>query len=513
MTAHREKASICRSVSGVRGTKDRFTAPDVERYSRAFGTYLRQISNTNTVVVGRDTRPTSAAFGKVTTEALLMGGWDVVDLGVVPTPTVQLAIHKLGAAGGIVVTASHNPIAYNGLKFLQNFEGHGMFLRKDQTAQAFAIHDAGAFDTRRRGKCSPIGALASEFQVPGYTEEYLSRIRSPLRVDNAVILNYHIDRVVSAMGRDLDMIRAKSFRVAMDCCGGAGSPIDYILLDYLYARVDRIGEIPGEFPREIEPTPANLEGLCESLAGHHDPYDAVFVTDCDNDRCVLVAQDSDRGRYRPLEEDYTFAIAVDEVLGNASPGCTVVTNWSTSQMIKDICSKHHANLRRVPTGEVYTSSDAMYFHATLAGEGSCAGVIDPRVGMGRDVLVAIWHVLAALARKGQSLAGIIESFPKYEKSSRDHRLEGSDVNVLSTIEYLQIFYARRADLAFMSREDGLIVAFQDGSRIQIRASNTEPLLRVRSWSQELGKADALADEAVKALENCTPSAVKVSVPD
>ncbi len=502
MSRHLKVPKIHRSVSGIRGTKDCLTVQDVERYARAFGTYLRQISHTNTVVVGRDTRPTSCAFSKVTIEALLMGGWDVVDLGVVPTPTLQLAIHKLGAAGGIVVTASHNPIAYNGLKFLQNFEGHGMFLRKDQTAEAFAIHDAGNFDTRRRGKCSPVSALASEFHIPGYTEEYLSRIRSSLRVDNAVILNYHVDRVVSAMGRDLDMIRAKDFRVGMDCCGGAGSPIDFVLLDYLYARVDRFGEVPGVFPHEIEPTAANLAGLCENLAKQHDTYDAVFVTDCDNDRCVLVARDPDSERYRPLEEDYTFAISVDEVLGNSLPGCTVVTNWSTSQMIKDICSKHHANLRRVPTGEVYTSSDAMYFHATLAGEGSCAGVIDPRVGMGRDVLVAIWHVLAALARRGQDLVRITESFPKYEKSSRDYRIEGSRADVQSMLERLQVFYARRRDLAFMSREDGLIVAFQDSSRIQIRASNTEPLLRVRSWSQEPGRADALADEAVKAIQDC-----------
>jgi phosphomannomutase len=303
------------------------------------------------------------------------------------------------------------------------------------------------------------------------------------------------------MGKDLDMIRAKDFHVAMDCCGGAGSPIDYVFLDYLYARVDRIGETPGEFPREIEPSPANLQGLCERLAESNTPYDAVFVTDCDNDRCVLIARDLESSQYQPLEEDYTFAIAVDEVLANSSPGRTVVTNWSTSQMIKDICSMHHANLRRVPTGEVYTSSDAMYFHATLAGEGSCAGVIDPRVGMGRDVLVAVWHVLAALARKGQDLMAITKTFPKYEKSSRDHRIESARTQVQSILDQLQVFYASRADLAFMSREDGLIVAFHDSSRIQIRASNTEPLLRIRSWSQKSGKAGALADEAVTFIQD------------
>jgi phosphomannomutase len=170
-------------------------------------------------------------------------------------------------------------------------------------------------------------------------------------------------------------------------------------------------------------------------------------------------------------------------------------------MIKDICSKHHANLRRAPTGEVYTSSDAMYFHATLAGEGSCAGVIDPRVGMGRDVLVAMWHVLAALARKGEDLMTITGSFPRYEKCNRDHRIESVDVDVQSVIERLQVFYAHRPDLAFMSREDGLIVAFQDSSRIQIRASNTEPLLRIRSWSRESEKAEALVHDTLRVIQD------------
>jgi phosphomannomutase len=169
-------------------------------------------------------------------------------------------------------------------------------------------------------------------------------------------------------------------------------------------------------------------------------------------------------------------------------------------MVKDICSAHHANLRRVPTGEVYTASDAMHFHAALAGEGSCAGVIDPRVGMGRDVLVAIWHVLAALANKKQSLLTITRAYPRYAKDSRDHRTTVSIEGLQRMIEQLQVFYAGKPDLAYMSREDGLIVAFQDHSRIQVRASNTEPLLRVRSSSRDPQKAKALADEAVQAIQ-------------
>ncbi|MFA6240509.1 MAG: hypothetical protein WC655_06250, partial [Candidatus Hydrogenedentales bacterium] len=199
----------------------------------------------------------------------------------------------------------------------------------------------------------------------------------------------------------------------------------------------------------------------------------------------------------PLEEDYTFAIAVDQVLGTLSQGRTVVTNWSTSQMVKDICSAHHANLRRVPTGEIYTASDAKHFHAAIAGEGSCAGVIDPRVGMGRDVLVAIWHVLAALAHKRQDVMTITRGYPRHVKTSRDQATNLPQDGMLAMVERLQVYYAGKPDLAFMSREDGLIVAFKDHSRLQIRSSNTEPLLRVRSSSPDPGKSVALADEAIR----------------
>ncbi|MFA6244513.1 MAG: hypothetical protein WC655_26460, partial [Candidatus Hydrogenedentales bacterium] len=288
---------VRRSISGVRGTESALTGNDVERYAHAYGTYLREVSDTNTIVVGRDTRPTSQTYQERVIGALLSGGWDVVDLGVVPTPTVQLAIHRLDVAGGAMVTASHNPIEYNGVKFLQNVEGHGMFLREHQIKEVFAIHDAGKFDSRRRGACRPINELASEFDDPPYTSEYLARTRSALVADNAVILDYHLHRVISAMGKDLDTIRSRSFRVAMDGCGGAGIPIDYVLLDYLYARVTAINDKPGVFSRGIEPTPANLDSLCRQMRGEDAPFDVGFVTDCDNDRCVLVAHDPETGGY------------------------------------------------------------------------------------------------------------------------------------------------------------------------------------------------------------------------
>jgi phosphomannomutase len=297
------------------------------------------------------------------------------------------------------------------------------------------------------------------------------------------------------MGRELDRIRGMHFRVAMDCCGGAGIPIDYVLLDHLYCRLKRVDGIPGQFSRPIEPTPDNLAGLCSELARDGEDYDVAFVTDCDNDRCVIVGRDPSTGAYIPLEEDYTFAIAVDQVLANAPQGSTVVTNWSTSQTLYDVASSHNANLRRAPTGEVYTAGEALQFRAAIAGEGSCAGVIDPRVGLGRDCLVAMWHILGALARKQAGLVSIAEALPRYYRVRQDHPCDLPVGKTAALLDVLQVHYAQKDGIHLISREDGLVVCFGDRSRIHIRNSNTEPILRVRSEARTEREAQALIDEA------------------
>ena len=484
-----------RSISGIRGTAETLTRQKAADYTRAFATCLRRFHTGNTVVVGIDTRPTSAGYGACVIDSLRDAGWDVIDVGVVGTPTLQIAISKLSAAGGVAVTASHNPVEYNGIKFLQNRHGYGVFLDKEQVNELFAIYDAGEFDTRRRGECHNVADLTADFDDPPYTAEYLDRNRIDLSVDNHLILDHHLHRVFSAMGRELDRIRGMNFRVAMDCCGGAGIPIDYVLLDYLYCRLKRVNGRPGEFSRPIEPTPANLAGLCNDLERDSEDYDAAFVTDCDNDRCVIVGRNPETGAYVPLEEDYTFAIAVDQVLANAPHGSTVVTNWSTSQTLYDVASSHNANLRRAPTGEVYTASEALQYRAAIAGEGSCAGVIDPRVGLGRDCLVAMWHILGALARTSAGLVSIAEALPRYYRVRQDHPCNLPLEQTAGLLEVLQVHYARKDAIHFISREDGLVVCFNDQSRIHIRNSNTEPILRVRSEARTEPEARALIDEA------------------
>ncbi len=307
------EAGVRRSVSGVRGTADQLTGACVEGYTKAFATYLGEHGDVRLAVVGSDTRATSDDYRRRVTEALLATGWDVIDLGVVPTPTAQIAVAGLNAAGGVVVTASHNPARYNGLKLLRNEGGHGLFLHKEQAENVFAIYDDKRFATGPRGHYRHVRELARALEAPDYVGEYLRGVGGPA-VDNGVALNYHLHRVVTAMGEDVGAIRARNLRVVMDCCGGAGSPIDYALLAHLHTRLTRVNEAPGVFTREIEPTPENLRDLCDRLGNDSDTYDVGFVTDCDNDRCVLVGWHPDAGRYEPLEEDYTLAIAVDQAL-------------------------------------------------------------------------------------------------------------------------------------------------------------------------------------------------------
>lgn len=503
MAVERER----RSISGIRGTADVLPLEKVVAYAKAYGTFMREIAPGNTIVVGRDTRPLSAQYTQGVIDGLCDAGWDVIDLGIVPSPTVQIAIAKFEAAGGVAVTASHNPVEYHGVKFLRNHAGHGMFLDVQQVNGFFAVYDAGRFDKRRRGKARQVADFAGDFDDPPYTCEYLDRNRIGLPVPNTVILDHHLHRVVRVMGRELDVIRGMNFAVAMDCCGGAGIPIDYVLLDYLYCRLRAVGSVPGMFSRPIEPTPRNLAGLCAELASEErasgSPFDACFVTDCDNDRCVLIAREPDSGAYVPLEEDYTFAIAVDQVLASAPKGSTVVTNWSTSQMLFDIANARHANLRRAPVGEVYTASEALHYAAAVAGEGSCAGVIDPRVGMGRDCLVAIWHVLTALACQRKPLHAIASGLPRYWKVNRDHASSRSVEETKAVLETLQVFYASKPDILHIQRDDGLVVSFTDSSRIHIRSSNTEPILRVRGEARCQSKAEALVDEALRAIHERT----------
>lgn len=486
-----------RSISGIRGTAETLPAEKVEKYTRAYATLLRELNCGNTVVLGYDTRPTSKFLAEAAAQALNGAGWDVIDVGVVPTPTVQVAVAKFEAAGGVVITASHNPIEYNGVKFLRNTEGQGMFLPKEQVQRLFDIYEAGTFDERRPGHTRPVAEFAADFDIPPYTLEYLDRHRLGIEAPNHLILDYHLHRLIEGMGRELDRIRGMNFRVAMDCCGGAGIPINFVLLDYLYCAVERINDVPGKFIRPIEPTPRNLAALCEQLAQAPEPFDVGFVTDCDNDRCVLIGRQD--GAYAPLEEDYTFGIAVDQVLASRGKGCTVVTNWSTSQMLEDIAEAHHANLRRAPTGEVYTATEANHYGAAIAGEGSCAGVIDPRVGPGRDVLVAMWHCLSALARKQRPLSEVIAGLPHYVKVNRDHPSNLTVEENQALLEKLQTYFSSRENLRFLNREDGVIVYFNDRRRIQIRASNTEPILRVRSEASTDAQASALVQEAFDAL--------------
>jgi len=495
-----EQGGERRSISGIRGTAETLPCAKVARYCQAYATLLRELSLGNTIVVGRDTRATSSDYADAAIEAMNRCGWDVIDLGVVPTPTVQIAIAKFAAAGGIAITASHNPREYNGIKCLQNRLGHGMFLDKELVTRMFDVYDSGAFDERRHGERRPVSDFAAEFDAPPYTAEFLDRNRIGTPVDNHVILDYHLARVVEAMGRELDVIRGMDFHVALDPCAGAGIPIDFVLLDLLYCNVRRVNDVPGRFMRPIEPSPANLEKLCKELEDSPQPLDVAFVTDTDNDRCVLVAFDRASGKYRPLAEDYTIAIAVDQVLSASPPGSTVVTNWSTSQALYDITRSHHAILRRVPTGEVYTAGEALHCGAAIAGEGSCAGVIDPRVGMGRDVLAAMWHVLGSLAQKERSLDELVSELPRYHQVSRDHpNALGPDEN-RRLLDDLQAFYATKNNILLISREDGLVVCFDDRSRVQIRASNTEPLLRVRVEAPDRGRAEALAEEALGAAD-------------
>ncbi|MFC1662433.1 phosphoglucosamine mutase, partial [Gemmatimonadota bacterium] len=305
------------SVSGFRGrVGDPLTPELVTSLAAGFGAFLIQQGAGRRVYLGRDSRTSGPMLAKSATAGLMSVGCEVVDLGMVPTPTLLLAIEEAQAAGGIGVTASHNPSEWNALKFAS---GEGLFLDK----QAMASFQSFLLDSEpSRAPWDQIGTL---HQDSGAAER-------------------HLDRILDLPFLDVAGIRARGFRVALDCVHGAGSVIMPQLLDALGCEVTGIGMEPhGRFPRDPEPTAENLESLGGAVRSAG--AELGLAVDPDVDRLSLVAEDG-----RPLGEDLTLALASVAVL-RRTPG-VVVTNLSTSQVVEDVAREWNCKVIRAPVGEI-----------------------------------------------------------------------------------------------------------------------------------------------------------------
>jgi phosphomannomutase len=442
-----------RSVSGVRGIVGTDLTPDVvRRYAAAFGAFVRSRGGRR-VGLARDSRASGPALYAAAAEALCGAGVAVVELGLVPTPTAQLAVEDLPLDGGIVVTASHNPIEWNALKFVG---AGGRFLTRSDADALFSLADGGG-----AAPAAPAGTRS--------------------RDDGAV--GRHLERVLGLPWLDTAAIRARGFRVALDCVRGAGATVMPALLEALGCEVAAINLEPdGAFPREPEPIPEHLGEL--GVLVRERGADVGIAVDPDVDRLALVDE-----RGRPIGEDYTLAFAVRAVLPHLRG--PVVTNLSTSLVVDDAARPFGIAVERAPVGEANVVERMLARRAVVGGEGN-GGVILPAVHLGRDAPVAAALALALLAERREPVSAVVDAAPRYvivkAKVARPDR----------PLDQVYAGLRRRWLDAAADAQDGLRLAWPD-RWIHVRPSGTEPVVRVIAEAPSADAAQRMVDDGRQTL--------------
>ena len=420
-------------VSGVRGiVGESLTEEIVRNFASAFGTYLES----GKVVVGTDSRPSKEKLKSVVFSGLNACGCETVDIGLCPTPTIQLMVRELKARGGIAITASHNPIEWNGLKFIRE---DGIFLNEKQAQKLINIYENKNFKIAKPGQMT-INATAADTHL-------------------AKILNYI----------DVDLIKKKKFKIALDSCNGAGSIITVKLLAALGCQVIPINTNPDlPFPHPPEPIPENLSELCKVVKGSK--ADIGFAQDPDADRLSIVSEKGEA-----IGEEYSLALATEYVLSKLKfelrTSKFVVTNLSTSKMIDDIAVKYGAEIIRTKIGEVHVAEKMKEVKAVIGGEGN-GGIIVPEIGYARDSLAGMAVILEYLTSIKKPISSLAEDLPKYYMIKDKFNL--AQISYAgSVIEKVKEIYKNEN----LDAQDGVKVCFKDGW-IHVRPSGTEPILRI-----------------------------------
>lgn len=421
-------------VSGIRGRVGEALTPEVvATYAAAFGAWALSKGGSTKVVVGRDSRVSGPMFHRVVVSALQSVGASVIDIGLTTTPTCQLAVEDHHAAGGLMISASHNPIEWNALKCIGPT---GLFLENAEGVEMRALVDTGI----RRAQWHELGQIEQD--------------------DRAA--QRHIERVLSIPYLDVEGIRRRRFHVALDCVHGAGTVIMPELLERLGCKVSAANMEPdGRFPRAPEPVAENL-GDVERFVRESGAA-LGFVVDPDVDRLALI---SDQGK--AIGEDYTLALAARLVLRHRRG--PVVTNLSTSRIVEDVAIAAGATVIRAPVGEVNVAVRMRDEHAPVGGEGN-GGVILPEIHLGRDAPVGAALILQLLHEENKPLSQIVDELPRYvivkDKLNRPAAPLDTVYEALRTA-----FPSATADV-----QDGLRLSWSD-RWVHVRPSGTEPIVRV-----------------------------------
>lgn len=437
-------------ISGVRGVVgETFTPELIVGFAQAFGTYL----DSGRILVCRDTRPSGPMVAASVFAGLLASGCEPIDLGVCPTPSMQLAIPALGAQGGISVTAGHNPASWNALKFAR---ADGLYLNATQAEE-----------------------LLDVFHQREYQKADWRGIRTAIGVDDA--LRPHIDAVIAHV--DADAVRARRFTVAVDCCNGACSRLTPLLLRELGCEVLAINDDPtAPFPHTPEPRPDTMaQAAAVVKAGH---ADIGFVHDSDGERLGLVDETGE-----PLSEELTLPLATQMMLASGRVG-PVVTNVSTTSAVERVASRYNAKVIRTPVGQGYVSEAIVECHAVIGGEGN-GSVAIPLVHATHDAAAAMAFILERLARREQRLSDAAGELPRLAMIKEHIAVEPRLIHTA-----LQAFRdaLSEGDGRASEMTDGIKIEWPDGW-VHVRASNTESIIRVIAEAADEARARELVDWA------------------
>ncbi|MDF7814601.1 phosphoglucosamine mutase [Hymenobacter sp. YC55] len=452
--------ALIKSISGIRGTiggaaGEGLTPLDVVKYAAAFGTWVLDKTQNNTIVIGRDARISGEMVSKLVAATLQGLGINVIDLGLSTTPTVEMAVPAKRAGGGIILTASHNPKQWNALKLLNSV---GEFISDADGQQVLALGDSEAF------------TFAPVMKLGQYS------------IDET-FLQEHIDAILQLPLVDAEAIKAKNFRVVVDAVNSTGGVAVPMLLNALGVEIIEklFCEPTGDFAHNPEPLPENLREIARKI--EKGSFDLGIVVDPDVDRLALVNEDGTM-----FGEEYTLVAVADYVLQQNGGGNTV-SNLSSTRALRDVAEKHGGSYAAAAVGEVNVVSKMKETNAVIGGEGN-GGIIYPELHYGRDSLVGIALFLSHLAKSGLTMTRLRASYPNYYISKNKIELT-PEINTDKVLELMEKRYAKQP----VNTIDGVKIEF-DKEWVHLRKSNTEPIIRIYAESESNATADHLANKII-----------------
>ncbi|RKU23679.1 phosphoglucosamine mutase [Candidatus Poribacteria bacterium] len=448
------------SVSGVRGEVG--TSLDIRvitQFAMAFGTFV----GGKTVIVGRDSRTSSPMLRHAVLAGLFATGCHVIDVGLCPTPTILLMAKALRAHGSITITASHNPVAWNGIEFAA---ASGNLLTQTERDELLRIHETEDF------------ALAP-WDAQGTIE---------IHEDASA---YHLEQILSAPWLELDLIQRTDLKVVIDAGNGAGCVISPFLLRKLGCEVIELNCVAdGHFRRSAEPTPEALDELCKTVLASG--ADIGFAHDGDADRLVLVTEQG-----VPLSGEWTLAFVVDFILGKTKGD--VVATVSTSRMLDDIAANHGVALHRTKVGVGWVVEKMHEVKAVIGGEGT-GGVIYPNVHHTTDGITSIAAIVQYLAESGSTVTQLIENMPQYQMCRKKLEIPSQAV-ATRLVDAALAVYEKEQDAgteSILDLTDGVKRVWND-RWVNIRKSGTEPVIRIFSEAPTPEEAEQLCNETLETL--------------